>query len=405
MSNHPSDADRRRREGEEGTALVLAVLFTIVVVGVVASGTMTLRSRIAYNRTLFITNYQAVMTARSGLTEAISWLRRQTSQPVTTFEPVLDTGVTPNVLDTDDPDIGLVREFKISGNLWARYEVWKEWAADPDPDRLAWRQQFACEDVSEPKTHGAPGAAWHIRSVGYIYRRLDPGVAFNVKPNVVLASELVETDALRAVINLPGQAAVNIRNGGDCNINSNGRVRGNGTAGVYYLSGTGSPGGGGSISGTPSSSAAASYDDSYEEVFGLSFSELTAMADQVVSNTADFPSPLPMDSMVIADVSSPLTITSSNPLTGSGLVIVRGDVDLQLGNNSLFSGLLFVDGDLTMRSPSEINGAVLCTGTLTLQGSSDYATINFDQDALDALMVQFGTYRQANTLFLPRRNR
>jgi len=112
-----------------------------------------------------------------------------------------------------------------------------------------------------------------------------------------------------------------------------------------------------------------------------------------------------MDSMVIADVSSPLTITSSNPLTGSGLVIVRGDVDLQLGNNSLFSGLLFVDGDLTMRSPSEINGAVLCTGTLTLQGSSDYATINFDQDALDALMVQFGTYRQANTLFLPRRNR
>src|SRR5690606_24062328 len=123
--------------------------------------------QIAHNRTLFITNYQAVMAARSGLTEGLSWLRRQTSQPVTVFQPTLDTSATPPILDTEDPDIGLVRDFRISGNLWARYEVWKEWAADPDPTRLAWRQQFDCTDVSEPKVGGATGSAWRLRSIGY----------------------------------------------------------------------------------------------------------------------------------------------------------------------------------------------------------------------------------------------
>ena len=114
------------RDNERGTALILALMFTTVVVGIVTTGTLTLKSQISNNRTLFITNYQAVMAARSGLTEGLSWLRRQTSQPVTTFAPQLDEVAVPAVLDTEDPDIGLVRDFRISGNLWARYEVWKE---------------------------------------------------------------------------------------------------------------------------------------------------------------------------------------------------------------------------------------------------------------------------------------
>ena len=146
----------------------MALMFTTVVVGVVVTGTLTLKSQITTNRTLFITNYQAVMAARSGLTEALSWLRRQTSQPVTQFAPILAEGAIPPVLDTEDPGIGLVRDFQISGSLWARYEVWKEWASDPNPDRLAWRQQFQCEDISEPKAGRDPGAAWRLR------RRLEP---------------------------------------------------------------------------------------------------------------------------------------------------------------------------------------------------------------------------------------
>ena len=176
------------QDKERGTALILALMFTTVVVGIVATGTLTLKAQITHNRTLFITNYQAVMAARSGLTEGLSWLRRQTSQPVTVFSPILDESAVPPVLDTEDSDIGLVRDFKISGNLWARYEVWKEWSADPNAERLAWREQFDCSDVSVPKVGGSAGTAWRLRSVGYVYRQMDATAAFNEAPNQVLAT-------------------------------------------------------------------------------------------------------------------------------------------------------------------------------------------------------------------------
>lgn len=396
------------RDSERGTALILALMFTTVVVGIVATGTLTLKSQITLNRTLFITNYQAVMAARSGLTEGLSWLRRQTSQPVTVFEPELNELAVPAVLDTEDPDIGLVRDFRISGNLWARYEVWKEWDSDPDPERLAWRQQFQCADVSQAKVGGAAGSAWRLRSAGYVYRRLDENVAFNVEPNIVLATEFAETDVLRAVINLPGQAAINVNDGNSCHINTNGRINGGSAAGIYYPQGSGTPTVGpknqNRVTGTPSLAAGTTYDDSYEAVFGLTFAELSSMADQVVTSSADFPSPLPDNSIIVADIAS-MQFDTGNPLQGSGLVVIRGNVTLNPGNNSLFSGLLYVEGNLTVRAPSEINGSVICTGNLTIQGSSDYATINFDEDAISSLMDNFGNYRRANSLFLPRRNR
>jgi hypothetical protein len=396
------------RDSERGTALILALMFTTVVVGIVATGTLTLQSQISNNRTLFITNYQAVMTARSGLTECLSWLRRQTSQPVTAFAPELDEAAVPAVLDTEDPDIGLVRNFRISGNLWARYEVWKEWAADPDTERLAWREQFDCSDISIPKVGGAPGSAWRLRSVGYVYRQMDANVAFNEAPNLVLATELAETDVLRAVINLPGQAAINVNDGNSCHINTNGRINGGSAAGIYYPQGSGTPTTGPKkqyrVTGTPGLSAGTTYDDSFEAVFGLTFAELSSMADQVVTSSANFPSPLPENSLIVADLTS-MQFDTGNPLQGSGLVIIRGNVTLNPGNNSLFTGLLYVDGNLTIRAPSEINGSVICTGNMTIQGSSDYATINYDEEALAALMNNFGNYRRANSLFLPRRNR
>jgi hypothetical protein len=395
------------RDSERGTALIFALMFTTVVVGIVLTGTLTLKSQIVHNRTLFITNYQAVMAARSGLTEGLSWLRRQTSQPVTVFEPQLDPAATPAVLDTEDPDIGLVRDFKISGNLWARYEVWKEWAADPDPDRLTWREQFNCQDVSSPKVGAAAGSAWRLRSIGYVYRQMDPTLPFNEAPNLVLATELAETDVLRAIINLPGQAAINTSRGGNCRIRSGGRVYGNGLAGIYFPISSGSPNlSGGTVVGIPGTSGVVDddYDDSYESVFGLTFAELSSMADQVITTASAFPSPLPDSALIVAEVPT-LTFNASLPLTGAGLVIVKGNVNISQGSNSLFSGLLYVEGNLTIYEPCEINGSVVCTGNVNVRGNSDFSTINYDEGALSALMQTFGNYRRANSLFLPRRNR
>jgi hypothetical protein len=211
------------------------------------------------------------------------------------------------------------------------------------------------------------------------------------------------------VINLPGEAAVNVGDGNSCHINTNGRIRGRRSAGIYYPEGTGRPTTGSRrrrrVTGTPRLSQATVYDDSYESVFGLSFAEISSMADMIVTNEADFPDPVPDNGLVIVDIGTTLNIEASRPLNGSGLVIVRGNLTMSPGSNSLFSGLLYVEGNLTMRAPCEINGSVVVTGNMTMQGTGDYATINFDADALASLMSNFGAYRRVNSIYLPRRNR
>ena len=87
----------------------------------------------------------------------------------------------PPVIDTLDPDIGIVREFQITNSIWGRYEVWKEWDADPNSTRLAWRQQMQTEDVSDLRGNLSPGSVWRMRSIGYVFRRNDGSAAFNVR--------------------------------------------------------------------------------------------------------------------------------------------------------------------------------------------------------------------------------
>jgi hypothetical protein len=396
------------RHDERGVALILALLFTVIVAGITLTGTLMLRSHIQTNRTAWASKSQALQVARSGLAEGVAWLRRQTSQPVLTFAPQLDTSASPQLLDTIDPDIGLVREFRITGKIYARYEVWKQWDADPDAARLARRQQNQCEDVSMARAGASPGTVWRLRSVGYIFNLVDATVPFNVAPNSVIASQVAVNEVRRLVIGLPGLAAVNVGDGNSCHINTNGRIVGNTAGGIYYPAGSGTPTTGPAnanrVTGNPRLSTAVDYDDSYEGVFGVSFSELQAMATLVVTDPTQIPSPMPDMGLIIIDCGN-VTIDDEMPLTGSGIVIIRGNTHLVPDNNSNFSGLLYVDGSLTVRAPSVINGSVICTGNMSVQGAADYATINFDGEILEELMTYLGNYRVSNTTLLPRHAR
>jgi hypothetical protein len=400
------DASASRRD-ERGIALILALLFTMIVSGICLTGTLYLKSHIQKNRTSWASKSQALQVARSGLAEAHSWLRRQTSQPVLAFEPDLDTSSTPQVLDTIEPDVGLVREFKITGRIYARYEVWKEWDADPDAARLAWRQQFECEDVSMERGANAMGAIWRLRSVGYIYNRVNPAVAFDQAPNSVIASQVANNEYRRVVINLPGTGAVNVADGNNCHINTMGRIIGGSGAGIYYPFGTGTPTTGPGVTrvtGTPqlaTANPASTYDDSFEGVFGMSYDEIRAMATLVITNTANIPNPMPEGGIVCIEAGT-VQFNSTLPLMGTAIVIIKGNTMLLPGNNSNFNGLLYVEGNLTVRSPSLIRGSVICTGNMTVQGAADYATIQYDADILSSLMSTVGNYSVANTTMLPR---
>jgi len=390
------------RADERGVALVLAALFTTIVVGIVVSGTLILQSHRKTTQTNFIAHGQALQFAKSGLIEALGWMRKQTSQPVMAFEPQLDMSATPPIIDTLDPDVGIVREFQITNSIWGRYEVWKEWDADPDATRLAWRQQMQSEDISEMRGNLSAGSVWRVRSLGYVFRQNDASVAFNESPNQVLGQEMVEVEARRLALQPPGQAALCCRNGSDIRVYTRGRVVGGDLAGLYYLNGTGNPtisGSGASVTGTPGRSASSTYDDAWETVFGVSQGELAAMADYYVTQQVDFPSPVPLNAVVLSSVG--LTFDASQPLSGTGVVAIVGDTTISAGSYSAFSGLLYVDGNLTVREPCEIQGSVVCTGTITVQGASDYATLTYDDGILEHLRQEIGTYRLSSAMSRP----
>ena len=168
---HPRD-----RSGERGVALILAILFTIIVVGITVTGSLILKSHQATTKVNFISHGQSVQFSKSGLIEALGWLRKQTAQPVTSFQPQLNMLVSPPVMDTLDPIIGVAREFQITNSIWGRYEVWKQWEADPNPTRLAWRRLMQTQDISDQRGNLAPGSIWRVRSVGYVFRRVDENV-------------------------------------------------------------------------------------------------------------------------------------------------------------------------------------------------------------------------------------
>lgn len=391
------------RSGERGVALVMAIMFTIIVVGITVTGALTLRAHQAKTRVSFVTHGQAVQFSKSGLIEALGWLRKQTSQPVTTFAPVLDMSVAPPIMDTIDADIGIVREFEITNSIWGRYEVWKQWDADPNATRLAWRQQMQCEDISHLRGDLAPGSVWRLRSIGYVFRRVDPNVAFNEAPNQVLGQDMTEVETRRLALQPPGQAALCTRTGSTTQVMTRGKVVGGSLgAGIFYRQGTGAitvSGTGASISGTPSQSASSTYDDSFEVVFGVSQSELAAMADYYVTSTADFPSPVPIDKVVLSTTG--MTFTAAKPLKGTGVVAIIGNTTIGQGTYSAFSGLLYVQGNLTVREPCEIQGAVVVTGTVRVEGSSDWVTLTYDDSILAHLRQEVGTYRLSSAIQRP----
>jgi hypothetical protein len=398
---HPIAGDRshalRRpdRGAERGTALILSLLFTVIAMGIVFSGSLIMQANQQRTETSFRLNAQATQFARAGITDTLSWFRRQTSQPVTDFEPILDTLSTPPLLDTADPDVGIVREFLIGGSIWGRYEIWKEWGADPEPARLLRRQQQQVVDISASRGQ-PPGNAWRLRATGSIYRRFDDMVPLDQSPNVRLAVRTLETEIKRLRLAPPGQAAVCIRRGANATIGTNGRVLGGASAGINYSDST-TPSGLSRVSGTPQHNQLPGYDDSPESVFGLPYADIVSIADDLITNPVDFPSPLPTNSVLVVNTPS-ITFDASRPLTGTGVVYVQGDVTIDVGSASVFNGLLYVDGDVVMRAPSEINGALVVTGTLNMSGAGDFATIQYDDGVLSALRVEIGNYRLSGAI-------
>ena len=224
---------------------------------------------------------------------------------------------------------------------------------------------------------------------------------FDQRPNHIVAVQMLEVEIRRMKISLPGRAATSVGDGNSAHINTMGRIIGGDGAGIFYPAGTGTPTIGppnaDRVTGTPPLSPSGSYLGDAVSVFGVDAEAVRAMATDVVTTAAAFPSPISTNGLLYAEAPT-ITFDRDLPLRGTGVVYIKGNVRLLPGNGSDFSGLLYIDGNLTARAPCELAGAVIVTGNMTLQGATEYATIRFDENVLDMLRQVVGQYRWHGTI-------
>jgi hypothetical protein len=378
MTKEPQLAHPPHPQAQGGMAMVMALFFTIIATGLVMSGIVMMSATEKKTEVGFRMNGQARQFARAGLIDTLAWFRRQSTQPVSNFTPVRDLLVNPPVIDTDDPTIGIVREFEINGSLWGRYEI----------------RRTEVRDVSAERKMVGIGIVWYLRSWGYVFRRHDSTMPYNQEPNRVLAVNSLETEIRRMTLAAPGAAALCSENGGATVIGNKGSLAGLSTgAGLFYKAGTGSPSflSGSTVTGSPNASSSSIYDSTCQAVFGVSEQELRSLSDDRITTNAAFPSPVPKNYLLFVDTNVTFDIT--RPLRGSGIVYVNGDLTVNSGSNSFFSGFLYVKGNLILHAPASISGTVVVRGSVDVSGVGDKAEIYFDDGTLSALRTEVGQYR------------
>jgi hypothetical protein len=247
----PSDYFRMMKK-QRGSALIMAAIFMTLATMLITVGVRLVSdsSTPAKKRTMMVAEAENI--ARAGLTDALGWYRRQTSNnglvsafnqtagavvPGTTptyntaptgsvysgpdqaFWPQNNTASGQSVADTTEPWIGLVHEYPLdspvtaTAHIWGRYEVAKVplvGALTPTPTFYA----YAVHDISGERDGNSlvngDGAVWSITATAYVYRRMDFGVAngmwvvpYNKSPNIIIANTRVSTELAKLQLNMP----------------------------------------------------------------------------------------------------------------------------------------------------------------------------------------------------------
>ncbi len=411
----------RRDDGERGSLLVWAAFVMLVILGLVATGVQNEAAHDKFARTELASEGQARAVADAGVVDAFAWFRRQQVQPVTNFAPRRDLAAVPAVNETDDPTVGLVREYEILPSLWGRYEVRLTRAPEPFVDadgdgrhdagesftdtdgNGSWDDAGGTRDVSLERGLPGQGAVWLIESRGLLFDRPRQDLPLGTPPNDVRASARVSSEVRRLTIIPPASAALCAAAGSSVSIGSRGRIRGGtNAAGIAYPQSSGTPSlfAGSEVTGTPASSPVPDYVGTLEAIFGVGEAELRSMADISTTDPEAVPSPLPSHALIVFE--GDMTFDADRPLRGTGVVVVLGNCTVSAGSNSWFSGLLWVGGTLTVRAPCYLRGVLISEGSADVRGTGgDLAEIEHDDGIISELLSLMGQYRHSKTLYVP----
>ena len=337
---------------------------------------------------------------------------------MTAFFPARDLAADPPINETDDPTLGLVREYEIAPSLWARYEVRLGTVAEPYSDQNAngrydegepftdsngngiWNPAAGTRDVSALRGEAVAGTVWVIESHGFVFERPHGDLPLGEGHNRRVAAASVGTEIRRMVIAPPAGAAICAAEGGDVTLGSRARVRGGSGAAVAYAASTGSPAllSGSEVSGSPSTTSVPDYDGGLKAIFGLDLTQLKSMADLSTADADVVPADVGEFSLTV--IEDDVVFDESRPLRGTGVVVIEGDCTISSSSNSFFNGLLWVSGELEIRAPSYLRGICISNGVVDVRGTGgDYAEIDYDDKIIDDLLVRMGRYRTSKSVY------
>jgi hypothetical protein len=408
----PTSGPSRRRDAERGVVLIWTLAVLLVLTGLIAAGIEQDSALDRSARMELAVRGQARAVAEAGVVDAYAWFRRQQVQPVTTFAPRRDIAASPPVNETDDPTVGLVREYEIAPNLWGRYEVrltvpaesfidgngdgvWEAGEAFTDTDGNGhWDDVRETHDVSLLRGLPSAGSVWLIVSHGILFNRPRADLPLGTAPNDRISASDVATEIRRLTVTPPSAAAICATTGSKVTLGSR--------AAVAYSSSSGSPTiiAGAEVTGTPATTSVPSYDGSIDGVFGVPLSELKSMSDVSTSDPSTIGAPIGEYTLNVVD--GDITFDETRPLRGTGVVVVLGSCTIADSSNSFFNGLLWVRDNLTVRAPCYLRGAVVAGGTVDVRGTGgDYAEIERDSSVISELLQTMGQYRHSKSLYVP----
>ena len=86
------------------------------------------------------------------------------------------------------------------------------------------------------------------------------------------------------------------------------------------------------------------------------------------------------------------------PLTGSGILVVFGNLTVQSEPSNVWNGVIYVTGNLNINEPMAISGAIIAANSsgaasIAVNSGSDISEVDFDPSIISQINTQMGQYR------------
>jgi hypothetical protein len=411
------------RQRQHGAALVMVLMMSTILLIIVTTGVIWALGTQKDTMDTFKVRGQAANVAQAGIQDGLNWFKRQglvRQTDITTpgtckdaaFNPVFNTDATLSA--TDNATVGIVRDYQIKGDLYGRYTLKKQNCASAE-DLTAVRDITAAKGKSTtnpPPTFTVGGVTklrgeglvWALQSEGILYQRknfVKTGNVFNLgpsaSPNRVLSKSLASVEIAQLSLNIDTAPLTVFATSFTHPFGARCRLVGGtaASAGVYYY-GVNPDVSGVQISpSTLTRKLLKSTAVTPDSVFSVSQAELRGMSDNIYTNINQIPDNLKFS---ITFLEGDFTFTNARPLTGGGLLYVTGNLTLNDNANSLFSGVIFVNGRLTIGKDNSLSGAVLARN-VTCAPSAGQAVFEYNSSLVTTVRQRLALYRENNLTY------